>query len=617
MALKACRKLIKAIEAASVEPDDVGNDEEFTVAEEDAMMTHMLDCLALLAATQNEKKKEDAVIPNRMTRNKVFVAAVAIVGESLLKVDRKERPNVAVDQLLRAFPAIEKRRRGWLPLHWAMALVSLERYDVTEADVQTLYASNPLALQTLHMTNTNDGNGADNTMGFNPVHLLCANPAVQCSMQLLRSFSLCNPTAFGSTTTTVSALHVACRHGTPTVELLQCLLQLDNSGAKAMVTVATSKHYPLGQLCCNLVQRADELPNAEDLVKCLLEVDKSKEVVGDAVLACIDSYDIADAKSVDATIVDRRNGRLYGMVEMLLKANPGAAKHRDSIGANISHRVCQGSLPSHLCIDIVKLVVALHKDAVQEVTVSFGWLPVHYAANSCDVEVMELLLRLHPEAASAVTLGRDTLLHLAVADFDNDSTASSVVSKVQYLCSRYPAMMEQRDNFGQLPVQRAARPDFYKVVLALYEAGGIEPFKTPIAHATKATFFLNGYLPLHSYIGAASHRRLSVVSEAADLFRWLLRLCPEAAGIEGGGGGAKRTPYQMAVDGELPDYYLRLLLRAAPTLNPAELHRLNYAERRMAMFLAFRASTATIQAPLLARLRGESKDLVQRVVSFL
>jgi hypothetical protein len=37
----------------------------------------------------------------------------------------------------------------------------------------------------------------------------------------------------------------------------------------------------------------------------------------------------------------------------------------------------------------------------------------------------------------------------------------------------------------------------------------------------------------------------------------------------------------------------------------------------MAMFLAFRATTATIQAPLLARLRGESKDLVQRVVSFL
>ena len=98
---------------------------------------------------------------------------------------------------------------------------------------------------------------------------------------------------------------------------------------------------------------------------------------------------------------------------------------------------------------------------------------------------------------------------------------------------------------------------------------------------------------------------------------WLLRLYPEAAGIEGGVGDDIKTPYQLAVDVELPDYYLRLLLRAAPTLNPAELHRLNYEERRGAMFLAFKATTATMKAPLLARLRGESKDLVQRVVSFL
>ena len=102
------------------------------------------------------------------------------------------------------------------------------------------------------------------------------------------------------------------------------------------------------------------------------------------------------------------------------------------------------------------------------------------------------------------------------------------------------------------------------------------------------------------------------------MFRWLLRLYPEAAGIEGGVGALhKKTPYQLAIDKKLPDYYRRLLLRAAPTLHPAELHRLNYDERRMAMFLAFRAITSTTEASLLARLRGESRDLVQRVVSFL
>jgi hypothetical protein len=158
----------------------------------------------------------------------------------------------------------------------------------------------------------------------------------------------------------------------------------------------------------------------------------------------------------------------------------------------------------------------------------------------------------------------------------------------------------------------------------LHEAGGIEQFKTPIAHPTQATYAQNGYLPLHLFIknrfpdDDSDYRPMPLVlSEVADMLRWLLRLYPEAAGVEGGvGADNNKTPYQLAVDKNLPDYYLRLLLRAAPT-NPAELHRLNYAERRMAMFLAFKAMFPTIKAPLLARLRGESRDLVQRVVSFL
>ena len=79
----------------------------------------------------------------------------------------------------------------------------------------------------------------------------------------------------------------------------------------------------------------------------------------------------------------------------------------------------------------------------------------------------------------------------------------------------------------------------------------------------------------------------------------------------------RKTPYQMDVDKNLPPYYLRLLLRAAPDLNPAELHRLNYAERRMAMFLAFRARTYATEPPFLARLRFAKMDLVKHVISFL
>jgi hypothetical protein len=153
----------------------------------------------------------------------------------------------------------------------------------------------------------------------------------------------------------------------------------------------------------------------------------------------------------------------------------------------------------------------------------------------------------------------------------------------------------------------------------LHKAGGIEQFKTPIAHPTDATLWLNDFLPLHLFMfHQYSKLTLPATSEDADMFRWLLRLYPEAAGIEGGVGSAfRKTPYQLAVRDKLPDYCLRLLLRAAPTLDPAELHRLNYEERRMAMFLAFKALSSSMEVPLLVRLRGESKDLVQRVVSFL
>jgi hypothetical protein len=232
------------------------------------------------------------------------------------------------------------------------------------------------------------------------------------------------------------------------------------------------------------------------------------------------------------------------------------------------------------------------------------------------LEVVEFLLGLYPEAASVMTSNGCNLLRLTVED-----EASRALLKVQYLCSRYPAMIQQRDGGGELPVHRATLSSTFKAMLVMYEAGGIEQFKTPIAHPTNAGSSLNGYLPLHRFVSRRSlllrDGSQTTLSEDAETFRWLLRLYPEAAGIEGGKRDFKCTPYQRVVSRKLPDYYRRLLLRAAPTLNPAELRRLNYKERRMAMFLAFKAVTATTEVPLLVRLRGESKDLVQRVVSFL
>lgn len=79
------------------------------------------------------------------------------------------------------------------------------------------------------------------------------------------------------------------------------------------------------------------------------------------------------------------------------------------------------------------------------------------------------------------------------------------------------------------------------------------------------------------------------VSEGADCFRFLLRLHPQAAGIRNDTG---LNPYDYVVhnatllDATISPYMLRLLLRADTIINLDELHRLNYAERRQAMFIA-------------------------------
>ena len=111
----------------------------------------------------------------------------------------------------------------------------------------------------------------------------------------------------------------------------------------------------------------------------------------------------------------------------------------------------------------------------------------------------------------------------------------------------------------------------------------------------------------------------SLLSPWADAFRLLLRLYPEAASAEAGRNQYhKKTPYQLGVHFAFPAYHRRLLLRAAPALDPAELRRLNWAARRVAMFVAF---TATFpkgpKPPLLARFRLENQDVVRHVVSYL
>lgn len=91
---------------------------------------------------------------------------------------------------------------------------------------------------------------------------------------------------------------------------------------------------------------------------------------------------------------------------------------------------------------------------------------------------------------------------------------------------------------------------------------------------------------------------VSLISKTADCIRRLIKYYPEAAGIKDGKG---KTPYDFTIEKNVSSYIQRLLLR----VNPIELHRLNYQQRRMAMFFAFRFVVDSQELKILNRLKVE------------
>ena len=591
--------------------EELWEKEDFDVCvfDEDKMMTHMLDCYAALCSFQQyrggREQSNQLDAKTQQTKNKAFKIAMSLMSRGMTHDDAEEQEDTsALSNFVTMFPDDTKHTdgRGWMPLHWAaLALGTPEGDGLVEEEVKLIYAIDPPALQRFH-DSVKDREDDPDLHRYTPAHFLCIQPVTPFTMSLLRYFSMCNLTALiSSTYTSLSVLHATCRFGQPTEELLQHLLQLDSS----QVTKECGDGYtPLQYLCQN------DCCN-ERLMNCLLQFDSSAAVVGGGISACITSKDPSS---------------MLEKVDILLKVNPEAAQyHFGPSQRNLLHVISSKEMSPALCIDVMKRILVLYPDAVKEVN-SIGELPVHIAAKRSSLEVMEFLLNVYPESATIVTVGKsENLLHLATEPFYNLSMRDA---KIRYLCSRFPEFIRQRKNNGETPFHIAVYyhwfPTYqpYQLLAAkiLCEiGGGQELVRLPAVHPTPTTNHTqNGWLPLHFFIFSSSDSTLpSPVSEKADFLRLLLRWCPEAAGIEAGNGYYKKIPYQMAVNNNLDPYFLRLLLRAAPAFNPAELHRTNFAERRMAMFMAFRAVTAQPTPLLLARLRFENKDLVKHVVSFL
>ena len=640
-------------------------DFDVSMLDEDKMMAHLLDCYASLCAVQQfrvqKKKPSELDAKTQQAKNKVFKTAMSLMSTGMTHDDAVlPEYSPAFSKMVIVFPDdlkltpkeggencwltgvnwIPAEGRGWMPLHWAAIAIGTPEGDLhglNEDDVTLICASDPLALSRHHFPLDHF-----NPDGCTPAHFLCMQPVTKCRMTLLRHFSTCNQQALVSRSadssssnyrTCLSLLHVACKYGQPTEDLLQFLLQLESSQTED----GPDEYHPLGFLCqngqCN-----------ERLMKCLLDVDSSAEVVGNAIRGCIYSAD---------------HSNMLHKIDLLLKANPEAASfYDDSENGDwdcLLHSANRSNMPPALCIEVMKRILAFYPDAVKQVKFLHDDLPVHTAAKYGSLEAMEFLLGVYPESATITHPCRNpedidhyyyreekqsqrdqkNLLHLVLSWEDTPL----VEAKMRFLCSRYPEMLSQRGGNGITPfIQVLSSVKKFSIVRLMCEIGtGPALVRIPSIHPIEQGAFdyyrtdeyydsvrRDHWLPLHFYVASSALVGCSPVSEFADFFRLMLRWYPEAAGMEGtyedhGGdrSGQKTTPYHLAVDNGLDPYYLRLLLRAAPDLNPAELHRLNWAERRMAMFLSVRAITKAPTLLLFARLRCENKDLVKHVVSFL
>ena len=400
----------------------------------------------------------DATIKTSLAKTKSFESAMAAISSKINEGTDSDWGFLA----LRTYPFNNCNVRQSLfpfePLHWAVVALGTPEGDLqglTEEDVKLIYKNDPKALQ---------------RYCFTPVHFHCVIPPTRNRMSLLRYFYTCDkdcftreydhPEDFGNIMP--SLLHLAYEAGQPTEELLRFLLQLDPSQVKKEDRYCTPLECLCKNDCCN-----------EKLMSCLLEFNSSAETVGKSIKVCLDH-----SKGYPSALEK---------IDILLKANPEAAKYKDDTNWDIQDNLLHYAIESDLhrdpalCIKIMQRILVVHPDAVKESDECIGGdLPVHYSARRSTLEVMEFLLSLYP--ASATILGDQTIPYGSDDDDDDDENDDSntygdnllhlsvhgpyrpnynwglkkpgekaieiIDAKVRFLCSNYPEMMSQRDDDG-------------------------------------------------------------------------------------------------------------------------------------------------------------------------
>jgi ankyrin repeat protein len=313
--------------------------------------------------------------------------------------------------------------------------------------------------------------------------------------------------------------------------------------------------------------------------------------------------------------------------QVLINLHPKDVFARDTFKRLPLHWLCRNS-HKDACILAEKLI-AIYPESVK-VEDGCGQLPAHSAAANGSLMLLKLLLEKHSDGIDV-----PSLMHSAACNDGPDAVAI-----IRFIAGLDPTSVTKKDDYGRLPIHNACAEGSLGAFTALYEY-----YPQGIYEVDE-----QGDLPIHRLLLTDYYDTLKEKSSSrsADILQLLLRYYPDSAFVENREMVAndevdgeneeedeeeeerpaeverRRTPYAIAVDSNMTDYVRRLILRAAPSCDPQKLRKLNYAARRMAMFLAFSAVTSDPSPGAIVHIlrglmagHGNDMPLLKHVISFL
>jgi len=277
---------------------------------------------------------------------------------------------------------------------------------------------------------------------------------------------------------------------------------------------------------------------------------------------------------------------------------------RDQSGRVPLHFACKDRLvePEHV---VASLLVAYPKGAA---LADFdGTFAIHVAAEYSTTAVLDMVFKANEAALTKITTGwsHESVMHFAVS--------GQKLANIECLHALDPSLMAVRGNKGRTTLHMATSAICWNNFnfAAFNFVFACDPSAASVADN-------DGLLALH----IIAYYLSGPLSDEVKCLRLLLKAYPQGASHLDNDG---ETPYLICKNHDGPAYARRLLLMAAPSLDPALLRKYNYEARRHVLFLAFAAVSPPSPPPapprpnLLRRIHKSQggPDLTRKIATFL